>query len=155
MLVFSGRAKVRIHQQRLVFPVEFREQYLEEGENYLLVTIRPDFRAILIYPYSSWESFQEAMNSGTEDQQDIISTMEFYAQPKQGFEKLGRIRIEPDLLEKAGIKDGEGWMLGEGRVVSLWSPGAFTEEERERNSKTSGVKYRSSVFKTWNSTTTR
>jgi DNA-binding transcriptional regulator/RsmH inhibitor MraZ len=155
MLVFSGRVKVRISQQRLVFPVEFRDQYKEENEDAVVITVRPDFRSILIYPFSSWQLYQEAMNNGTEEEQDIVSTMEMFAQPKQRFENNGRIKIDPELLDRVGIKGSDAFLLGEGRVVSMWSPETFAEEEQERTGRTSNLKLRSTVFKTWRSITPR
>jgi DNA-binding transcriptional regulator/RsmH inhibitor MraZ len=154
MIAFSGRVKVRINQQRLVFPVEFREQFLEDGDDAVVVTVRPDRRALLIFPYSTWRSFHEAMNNGTEEEQDIISAMEINTQPKQRFEGPGRIKIDPEYLEMVGIDGSDAVMLGEGRMVSMWSPSMFAEEDRERTGK-AATRYRPSVFKTWKPTTSR
>ncbi len=116
---FNGVSEVTLNQFRIVIPSQMKEKFSPESLGRVVLTVGVG-RSVVLYPLDNWDEYCNRMEAGTNEQVAIIDYLADYAK-EQKIEASGRVKIDQNLLDYAGITD-KAVLKGNGNYISLWSP---------------------------------
>jgi MraZ protein len=136
--MFRGQSRHNIDSKgRVSLPARFRDALLRTNETGLILTPDPFEPCLHLYPLGAWEEFERKVSALPSMDRNIIQFRRLYISPAIDVEVdgAGRIRIPPDLRQKAQLEKEALW-AGMGLKAELWSTPlweaaiAMTDEQR-------------------------
>jgi len=128
---FNGVMDATLNQARVVIPSYMKSKFSKKAKGRVVITLGPG-KSIAIYPLDNWEEYSQKMESGSNQQVELIDYLADFS-TEQKIESSGRVKLSKTLLNIAGIQD-KLILKGSGKYISLWSPIAH-QKKKETDSK--------------------
>ena len=105
---------------RVSIPSEFRaELHLDENSE-LIVTRHLKERCLLVFWPEAWEGFKAKIETAPPNIAAALRRVVCGTARRVKLDKLGRVQI-PQVLRKYAQLDGKSLVMGQGRLMELWS----------------------------------
>ena len=117
---FIGTYENSVHKMRVIIPAQLKSKFSVASKQTVICTTGSD-NSIEIYPLDKWNELQDKKDTCSEAEKRIIDIKGWFAIDEQKLEGPGRIRLNEELMEHAGITDSV-IIKGERSFISLWSP---------------------------------
>jgi DNA-binding transcriptional regulator/RsmH inhibitor MraZ len=117
--LFGTDYEVSVYKQRFVLPIQFQKQISTAAKETFILTAGVD-TSIVCYPLDNWKILVDLLKNGSEDEQDDLQHMNYYATETK-LEGPGRLKISDDLMKYAQIKDRVR-IIGENTLITIIDP---------------------------------
>ena len=126
---FLGKFKSSVNKKKwVIIPAVLKKHFSANSRQMVVMTLGPSNDSVVVYPLDNWTTKTDALkNSGN---RQLLKKLRHYAQPAQKLEGNGRVKIDDNLLEKAGIKD-KVVIKGDGDYISVWNPENYRKYEEK------------------------
>lgn len=114
---------------RVMMPVRYREELIEDSEGHLVITIDTEAPCLLIYPLPEWELIEhkiESLPSFNRAVRRIQRLLIGHAQ-EVDIDGNGRFLIPPVLREYADLSK-QIMLVGQGKKFEVWSQAGWNTE---------------------------
>jgi DNA-binding transcriptional regulator/RsmH inhibitor MraZ len=128
---FLGNFENAVHNHRITIPAAFKKKFSTAAKQTVVVSLGYDGRHIAVFPLDYWIKYSDMLRKGTDEQRNRLIRIREFALPEQELEGPGRIRVNSDLLEIAGITD-RVTIKGDGNYITLWDPGRLEKERAKK-----------------------
>ncbi len=119
-------------KNRMFIPVKYREAL---GENFVIIRAPYPNKGLYAFPEETWDELCDEMNEksaqGVLSQEEEWERRDLYRYSDDvSMDKQGRITINQDLCEYAGLKN-EVIIIGNMKHLEIWDPETFAKAEEE------------------------
>jgi MraZ protein len=121
--MFRGLSACQIDGKgRVTVPSNYRTQMMEEAHGSLIVTIDPEERILLLYPFPIWQGIEEKLESLPTFQPAArrIQRLLIGHATELELDKQGRILL-PNLLREYADLDKNIMLVGQGKKIEIWN----------------------------------
>ncbi len=134
---FLGKFKGSVNKFKwILIPAVLKKRFSANAKQTVVITLGPTGDSLAVYPVDNWDAKLKALREGDERKLKLRKRLIHFAQNHQKLEANGRVKIDEDLLKRAGIKD-KVIIQGEGDYISIWSPENFEKYEEKIERETS------------------
>jgi len=107
---------------RITIPANYRTMMVEEASGSLVVTIDPEERCLLLYPFPAWQVIEEKLESLPSFQPAArrIQRLLMGHATELELDRQGRILLPKLLCDYAEI-DRTAILVGQGKKIEIWS----------------------------------
>lgn len=121
--MFRGLSSCQIDAKgRITVPAGYRAQMVEESNGSLIVTIDPEERILLLYPFPAWQAIEEKLESLPTFQPAArrIQRLLIGHATECELDRQGRILL-PNLLREYADLDKNVMLVGQGKKIEIWN----------------------------------
>lgn len=121
--MFRGLSSGQIDSKgRITVPANYRTQMMEEANGSLVVTIDPEQRILLLYPFPAWQMIEEKLENLPSFQPAArrIQRLLIGHATELELDRQGRILLPPLLRDYADL-DKNVMLVGQGKKIEIWS----------------------------------
>ncbi len=128
---FLGTFTTSVNKQKwITIPAELKKKFSKLSKMTVVATIGPE-NNIAIYPLDNWEEKIAKLDNKTPTEKKLLENLRSFADPAQGVESNGRIKLNDELLGIGGIEK-KVVIKGEGKYIAVWKPERFYEYRRKQ-----------------------
>jgi len=126
---FLGKFKSSVNKKKwVIIPAVLKKHFSTNSRQMVVLTLGHSNDSVVVYPLDNWTTKTEALKKS--EKRLLLKKLRHYAQPEQKLEGNGRVKIDDNLLEKAGIKD-KVVIKGDGDYISIWNPENYRKYEEK------------------------
>lgn len=121
--MFRGLSACQIDAKgRITVPSNYRTQMVEEANGSLIITIDPEEKILLMYPFPAWQLIEEKLESLPTFQPAArrIQRLLIGHATEVELDKQGRILL-PNLLRDYADLDKNVMLVGQGKKIEIWN----------------------------------
>jgi MraZ protein len=121
--MFRGLSAGQIDSKgRITIPANYRTLMVEESSGSLIVTIDPEEKILLLYPFPAWQVIEEKLESLPSFQPAArrIQRLLLGHATEVELDRQGRILL-PNLLRDYADLDKNVMLVGQGKKIEIWS----------------------------------
>ncbi|MDP1573683.1 MAG: division/cell wall cluster transcriptional repressor MraZ [Coxiellaceae bacterium] len=121
--MFRGLSAGQIDSKgRITIPANYRTLMVEESSGSLVVTIDPEEKILLLYPFPAWQVIEEKLESLPSFQPAArrIQRLLLGHATEVELDRQGRILL-PTLLRDYADLDKNVMLVGQGKKIEIWS----------------------------------
>lgn len=121
--MFRGLSAGQIDSKgRITIPANYRTLMVEESSGSLVVTIDPEEKILLLYPFPAWQAIEEKLESLPSFQPAArrIQRLLLGHATEVELDRQGRILL-PNLLRDYADLDKNVMLVGQGKKIEIWS----------------------------------
>ena len=121
--MFRGLSAGQIDSKgRITIPANYRTLMVEESSGSLVVTIDPEEKILLLYPFPAWQAIEEKLEGLPSFQPAArrIQRLLLGHATEVELDRQGRILL-PTLLRDYADLDKNVMLVGQGKKIEIWS----------------------------------
>lgn len=121
--MFRGLSECQIDSKgRITVPSNYRTQMMEEANGSLIVTIDPEQRILLLYPFPAWQAIEEKLEGLPSFQPAArrIQRLLMGHATELELDRQGRILL-PNLLREYADLEKNIMLVGQGKKIEIWN----------------------------------
>ena len=136
---FLGKFKSSVNKKKwIVIPAVLKKRFSTSAKQTVVITLGPSGNSLAVYPVDNWEAKLKALRAGNEHSLKLRKRLIHFAQNHQKLEQNGRVKVDEDLLKRAGITS-KVIIKGEGDYISVWNPENFEKYEEKLEMETGSL----------------
>lgn len=127
--MFRGLSSGQIDSKgRITVPANYRTLMVEEASGSLVVTIDPEARCLLLYPFPAWQIIEEKLENLPSFQPAArrIQRLLMGHATELELDRQGRILL-PKLLCDYAELDKTAMLVGQGKKIEIWSESVWED----------------------------
>ena len=133
---FLGKFKSSVNKKKwIVIPAVLKKRFSSAAKQTVVITLGPSGNSLIVYPVDNWDLKLKSLREGGERRLKLRKRLIHYAQNHQKLEANGRVKVDEDLLKRAGITN-KVIIKGEGDYISVWNPDNFKKYDEKLEKET-------------------
>ena len=133
---FLGKFKSSVNKKKwIVIPAVLKKRFSSAARQTVVITLGPSGNSLIVYPVDNWDLKLRSLREGGERKLKLRKRLIHYAQNHQKLEANGRVKVDEDLLKRAGITN-KVIIKGEGDYISVWNPDNFKKYDEKLEKET-------------------